>query len=54
MPNDSSKDKFFYDQFLKNPDKSLLRIYDILLKLGSPQKSLTNVIHIVRQRLENR
>ena len=46
MPNDSSKDKFFYDQFLKNPDKSLLRIYDILLKLGSPQKSLTNVIHI--------
>ena len=40
------KDKFFYDNFLINPDKNLSRVKSILSKLGNPEATLSNVIHI--------
>ena len=40
------KDKFFYDNFLINPDKNLSRVKFILSKLGNPESTLSNVIHI--------
>ena len=40
------KDKFFYDNFLINPDKNLSRAKSILSKLGNPEATLSNVIHI--------
>lgn len=46
MFHDSSKENFFYDNFLKNPDKNLSRISNILLKLGNPEANLENTIHI--------
>ena len=46
MFHDSSKEKLFYDNFLKNPDKNLSRINNILLKLGNPEANLENTIHI--------
>ena len=41
-----SKDKFFYDNFLKNPNKNLSRIKSLLSKLGNPESTLSNIIHI--------
>ena len=40
------KDKFFYNNFLMNPDKNLSRIQSLLSKLGNPESTLSNVIHI--------
>ena len=40
------KDKFFYDNFLINTDKNLSRVKSILSKLGNPEATLSNVIHI--------
>ena len=40
------KDKFFYDNFLINPNKNLSRVKSILSKLGNPEATLSNVIHI--------
>ena len=40
------KDKFFYDNFLINPDKNLSRVKSILSRLGNPEATLSNVIHI--------
>ena len=40
------KDKFFYDNFLINPDKNLSRVKSILSELGNPEATLSNVIHI--------
>lgn len=40
------KDKFFYDNFLINPDKNLSRVKSILSKLGNPEATLSNIIHI--------
>ena len=46
MPYNLTDNKSFYDEFIRNPDKNLSRIKDILFKLGNPEKDLGNTIHI--------
>lgn len=39
-------DDYFYEKFLKNPEKGTQRIFNFLSKIGHPQKKLNNIIHV--------
>ena len=38
-------DDYFYEKFMKNPEKGTQRIFNFLSKIGHPQKKLNNIIH---------
>jgi len=37
---------YFYEKFLKNPEKGTDRIFNFLSKINHPQKKLKNIIHV--------
>ena len=37
---------YFYEKFIKNPEKGTDRIYNFLSKINHPQKKLKNIIHV--------
>ena len=39
-------DDYFYEKFMKNPEKGTQRIFNFLSKIGHPQKKLNNIIHV--------
>ena len=39
-------DDYFYEKFMKNPEKGTKRIFNFLSKIGHPQKKLNNIIHV--------
>ena len=39
-------DDYFYEKFIKNPEKGKQRILNFLSKIGHPQKKINNIIHV--------
>ena len=39
-------DDYFYERFIKNPEKGTQRIFNFLSKIGDPQKKLNNIVHV--------
>ena len=39
-------DDYFYEKFIKNPEKGTQRILNFLSKIGHPQKKINNIIHV--------
>ena len=39
-------DDYFYEKFMKNPEKGTKRIFNFLSKIGHPQKKLNNIVHV--------
>ena len=39
-------DDYFYEKFMKNPEKGTQRIFNFLSKIGHPQKKLNNIVHV--------
>ena len=39
-------DDYFYEKFMKNPEKGTQRIFNFLSKIDHPQKKLNNIIHV--------
>ena len=37
-------DDYFYERFIKNPEKGTQRIFNFLSKIGDPQKKLNNIV----------
>ena len=39
-------DDYFYEKFIKNPEKGTQRILNFLSKISNPQKKINNIIHV--------